>query len=276
VFGVQAIRKTEQTDLQRAQGTIDLMMTDGKLKRFFQSGSAKVFIPKTYAQTIEVVLINTAGGLTGGDEFGVRVGAAGDTHLTVSTQTAERVYRALGAQNAEIRVNLAVTGAATLHWLPQETILFDGAGFSRHLDVQMDESTNFLASEMMVFGRTAMQEILREGRVQDQWRIWRGGRLIHAEAFRLDGKIVQKLRHNASAAGNVCFATTIYVSCDAEAKVEAARGFFNRFIDVQTAISAWKGKLVIRSLCNDTARLKKLLAKFFEQFRQMPNPRVWN
>ena len=66
---MQAIRKTEHTDLQRAHGTIDLMMTDGNLKRFFQSGSAKVFIPKTYAQTIEVVLVNTAGGLTGGDEF---------------------------------------------------------------------------------------------------------------------------------------------------------------------------------------------------------------
>ena len=90
---MQAIRKTEQTDLQRARGIIDFVMTDSKLERFYQSGSAKIFMPKTYAQTIEVVLVNTAGGLTGGDEFDVRVGADGDTHLTVSTQTAERVYR---------------------------------------------------------------------------------------------------------------------------------------------------------------------------------------
>ena len=58
-------------------------------------------------------MVNTAGGLTGGDEFGLRVGANGDTHLTVSTQTAERVYRALGSQNAEIRAKMTVTGAAT-------------------------------------------------------------------------------------------------------------------------------------------------------------------
>ena len=273
---MQAIKKTEQTDLQRAHGIIDFVMTDRKLERFYQSGSAKIFLPKTYAQTIEVVLVNTAGGLTGGDEFGLRVGANGDTHLTVSTQTAERVYRALGSQNAEIRAKMTVTGAATLHWLPQETILFDGAGFSRHLDVQMDENTNFLASEMMVFGRTAMQETVRQGRVRDQWRIWRGGRLIHAEAFRLDGQIMEKLHHKASAASNVCFATTIYISCDAEAKAGAVRGFFNSFTDVQTAVSAWKGKLVIRSLSNDTTRMKKLLAQFIEQFRQMANPRVWN
>ena len=104
---MQAITKTEQTDLQRARGTIDLVMTDGKLERFYQSGSAKIFLPKTYARTIEAVLVNTAGGLTGGDEFGVRLAAEGDTHLTVSTQTAERVYRALGSQNAEMRVTLS-------------------------------------------------------------------------------------------------------------------------------------------------------------------------
>ena len=273
---MQAITKIEQMVLQRARGTIDLAMTDGKLARFYQSGSAKVFMPKTYAQTTEVVLTNTAGGLTGGDEFEIKVGADGDMHLTISTQTAERVYRALDAQNAEIRVNMTVTGAASLHWLPQETILFDGAGFSRDLNVQMDEGANFLASEMMVFGRTAMQETLREGHVRDQWRIWRDGSLIHAEAFRIDGQIVQKLHRKASAAGNVCFATTIYVSCDAEAKAETVRKFFNSFVDVQTAVSAWNGKLVIRNLCNDTARLKKILAQFIENFRQIANPRVWN
>ena len=154
--------------------------------------------------------------------------------------------------------------------------MFDGAGFSRHLDVQMDESASFLASEMIVFGRTAMQETVRQGSVRDHWRIWRDGRLVHAEAFRLDGEIFQKLHQKASVAGNVCFATTLYVSHDAEAKADAVRGFFNHFADVQTAVSAWQGKLVIRSLCNDTARLKKLLAQFIEQFRQIANPRVWN
>ena len=161
----------EEPVLQRARGAVDLLVKAGKLERFYQSGSAKIFLPKTYAPTIEAVLVNTAGGLTGGDEFGVRLGAEGNTHLTVSTQTAERIYRALGPQNAKMRVNMTVTGAATLHWLPQETILYDGAGLARNLDVQMDEGASFFASEMMVFGRTAMQETVRQGSVRDQWRI---------------------------------------------------------------------------------------------------------
>ena len=273
---MQVAAKMEKTTLQRARGAIDLVIVSGKLKRFYQSGSAKIFIPKTYAKTTEAVLVNTAGGLTGGDIFGAKLRADGDTHLTVSTQTAERVYCALGPQAAKITIDMDLGGKASLHWLPQETILFDGAGFSRHLKVEMDDAASFLASEMMVFGRTAMHETVRQGNISDQWRISRGGRLIHAEALRLDGHIDEKLLQLASADGGVCVATTLYVSRDAEAKADAVRSFFKNHDNVRTAVSAWDGKLVIRSVCGNTARLKKLMAQFIEQFRNIANPRVWN
>jgi len=273
---VQQLAKIEQPVMQRARGAIDFAVVDGKLERFFQSGSAKIFMPKTYAATREAVLVNTAGGLTGGDDFSIKLGAQGDTHLTISTQTAERVYRALAPANAAMRVDMMLTGNASLHWLPQETILFDGAGFHRSLNVEMGEGTSFLASEIMVFGRTAMQEIVREGRVIDQWRIRRAGQLIHAEALRLDGQITEKLGHPASANGSVCFATTLYVGPDAEGKASAARAFLGQHADIRHVVSAWDSKLVIRSLCDDTARLKKSLAQFIEQFRGIANPRVWN
>ena len=273
---MQVAAKMEKTTLQRARGAIDLVIVSGKLKRFYQSGSAKIFIPKTYAKTTEAVLVNTAGGLTGGDIFGAKLRADGDTHLTVSTQTAERVYCALGPQAAKITIDIDLGGKASLHWLPQETILFDGAGFSRHLKVEMDDAASFLASEMMVFGRTAMHETVRQGNISDQWRISRGGRLIHAEALRLDGHIDEKLLQPASADGGVCVATTLYVSRDAEAKADAVRSFFKNHDNVRTAVSAWDGKLVIRSVCGNTARLKRLMAQFIEQFRNIANPRVWN
>lgn len=273
---MQVAAKMEKTTLQRARGAIDLVIVSGKLKRFYQSGSAKIFVPKTYAKTTEAVLVNTAGGLTGGDIFDAKLRADGDTHLTVSTQTAERVYCALGPQAAKITIDMELGGKASLHWLPQETILFDGAGFSRHLKVEMDDAASFLASEMMVFGRAAMHETVRQGNISDQWRISRDGRLIHAEALRLDGHIDEKLLQPASADGGVCVATTLYVSRDAEAKADAVRSFFKNHDDVRTAVSAWDGKLVIRSVCGNTARLKKLMAQFIEQFRSIANPRVWN
>lgn len=267
--------KTEQTTLQRARGVIELAILEGKLDRFYQSGSSKVFLPKTYAETIEAVLVNTAGGLAGGDEFVWLLGAYGNTHLTVSTQTAERVYRSLGQQTAKMRIDVKIKGNASLHWLPQETIFFDGVNFSRHLNVEMESDSSFLASEIMVFGRTAMSETVNHGRVLDHWRISRDGKLIHAEALRLEDQIGQKLKTMASAAGNICLATTLYVGNDAESKVDAARTFFKKNGDLRSAISAWDGKLVIRTLCEDTARLKKHTAQYIEQCRAIASPRVW-
>lgn len=261
--------------LQRARGAVELGIVDGKLDRFYQSGSSKVFLPKTYAKTIEAVLVNTAGGLAGGDEFDWRLGASGNTHLTVSTQTAERVYRSLAQQTAKMRIDIKLTGNANLHWLPQETIFFNGANFSRHLNVEMENNSSFLACEIMVFGRTAMLETVNHGKVLDHWRVFRDGKLIHVEALRLEGKITQKLANLASGAGNICQAITLYVGIDAETKVDAARAFFTKNVGVSSAVSAWDGKLIIRSLCEDTARLKKLTAKYIEHCRSIANPRVW-
>ena len=268
--------KNETLALQRARGEIDLSVVAGRLDRFYQSGSAKIFLPKTYASTLETVLVNTAGGLTGGDEFDVKLAAYGDTHLTVSTQTAERVYRALGPDTAKMRIEITLNGPATLHWLPQETIMFDGAGFSRNLNVKMDQDASFFACEIMVFGRTAMREKVTKGRVFDQWRIHRGDKLIHAEALRLEGDIAGKLDHLASAAGCISFATTLFIGRDSEEKANAAREFFKPYHDIKTAVSAWDGKLVIRSVGGDTDRLKKVIARFMIHHRRIENPRVWN
>ena len=273
---VHQTAKIDMPALQRARGEIDLAVVAGRLDRFYQSGSSKIFMPKTYATTLEAVLVNTAGGLTEGDEFDVQMTADGNTHLTVSTQTAERVYRALGSDTAKMRIKITLTGPASLHWLPQETIMFDGAGFSRHLHVKMDEGASFLASEMMVFGRTAMHEEVRHGRLFDRWRIHRGDKLIHAEALRLEGDIAGKLDHLASASGCVSFATTLFIGRDSEEKANAAREFFKSYNDIKTAVSAWDGKLVIRSVGGDTARLKKVIATFMIHLRQIENPRVWN
>ena len=273
---MQPTAKVEMLDLQRARGEIDLAVVAGKLDRFYQSGSSKIFLPKTYATTLEAVLVNTAGGLTGGDEFDVKLAAYGDTHLTVSTQTAERVYRALGSDTAKMRIEITLTGSATLHWLPQQTIMFDSAGFSRNLNVKMDQDASFFASEIMVFGRTAMRETVTKGRVFDQWRIHRGDKLIHAEALRLEGDIVGKLDHLASAAGCVSFATTLFIGRDSEEKANAAREFFKSYHDIKTAVSAWDGKMVVRSVGGNTARLKQMIARFMVHLRGIENPRVWN
>ncbi len=78
----------------------------------------------------EAVLINTAGGLTGGDcvTMGVEMGEG--TSAIVTTQAHEKVYKSSGG-TVSIIASLKLGAGVTLEWLPQPTILFDRAMLAR-------------------------------------------------------------------------------------------------------------------------------------------------
>ena len=85
---------------------------------------------------LSAVLVNTAGGVAGGDRFSISIDAGQDTALTLTTAAAEKVYRSHGP-SATIDVSLRVAGGAHLAWLPQETILFDRARLARRIDIDL-------------------------------------------------------------------------------------------------------------------------------------------
>ena len=105
------------------------------LKRMREAHAAKVRIPQG---SHEAILINTGGGLAGGDRFTFTITAEENARLTVTSQAAERVYRSLGPA-ADVEVRLAAHAGATLMWLPQETILFDGAALTRRITADLAE-----------------------------------------------------------------------------------------------------------------------------------------
>src|SRR5690606_14443691 len=130
--------------------------------------------------------------MTGGDHMRVDVTLAPGARALVTSQAAEKLYR---AEDAPTRIDIALSlGAGSdLAWLPQEMILFDRARLVRRLDVDMAPDAALTLSESVVFGRTAMGEEVVEGRLDDRWSIRRGGRLVFAEAVRLDGGITARL-----------------------------------------------------------------------------------
>ena len=94
--------------------------------RVHEHGSLRVRCPGAPASELEAVVINTAGGMAGGDHFALDVAAQSAARLVVTTAAAEKVYRALDAATT-VDVQLTVGTGAALAWLPQETILFDRA-----------------------------------------------------------------------------------------------------------------------------------------------------
>src|SRR6202158_2544007 len=123
--------------------------------RVHEEGSLRVRCPGPPSPELEAVIVNTAGGVAGGDQFVLDVSVAPGAHLVITTAAAEKVYRSLDP-DATIDVNLKVGAGGSLAWLPQETILFDRARLARAVDVDLAEDARLVLAETIVFGRTGM------------------------------------------------------------------------------------------------------------------------
>lgn len=262
---------------QRAKGAARLATKalDGRTRIdvFYQEGAGKIRIPESFDGSMEAVLINTSGGLTGGDRIDWSVSAGRDTRVTVTTQACERIYRSSGG-TAEVAARLSVGQGAALHWLPQETILFDRGALTRSLEADLAEGAELIALEAVLLGRKAMGETVASGMLRDRWRIRSNGRLIHAEDLDLSGDIARLSSRAATLAGNRAFATLLYVGDRAEALLPRLHALFG---DRLAGASQWKGKLVARMAAEDGFALRKMLVPAVSLLRngQAP-PKVWN
>jgi len=252
-----ALQQTRDFAANRAYGRVALTVAqaDGVTRRVSvgEEGSLRVRFPGRTARDVEAVIVNVAGGIAGGDRLDLDIVVGPDARLTVTTAAAEKVYRSLGP-DATADVRLQVGNGGTLHWLPQETILFDRARFRRRIDVDVAEGASLLLAEAMVFGRTAMGEAVRTGSLFDRWRVRRQGRLVFAETVRLGDDVAGALGEPAGAAGAAAIATILAVPGD-EALVQALRGLNGEFHS-EVAASAWNGIAVARIVARDGAALR--------------------
>ncbi|MBB3917502.1 urease accessory protein [Rhizobium fabae] len=262
---------------QRAEGRGHLAakLFDGRtrIRELYQEGAAKIRLPDTFDASMEAVIINTAGGLTGGDRMAWSVVAGAGTRIDVTTQACEKIYKA-SAGTAEVSTTIEVGAGARVDWLPQETILFDRASLSRRLDVDLDEKAEFLAVEAVLLGRKAMGEMMETGLFRDRWRIRRSGRLIHAEELRLSDGVAALAARQAVLGGQVAFATLLYAGPLAEAYLGKVRPLVE---GPMGGASAWSDKLIVRLAAPDGFSLRKILIPVISTLRNgAPVPKVWN
>jgi urease accessory protein len=240
--------------------------------RVREEGSLRVRFPGPASAELEAVIVNTAGGVAGGDRFALDVTVEPGTRLVVTTAAAEKVYRTL-EPDATIDVRLAVGAMSSLAWLPQETILFNRARLKRTINIDLAEDARLLLAEAIVFGRSGMGEAVDDAGVFDRWHLHRGGRLIHAEAMRLDGAVAAKLAQPAVANGGVAVATVLIVPAD-ETVAAGIRALEDRFRG-EVGVSAWNGFAVVRLCAADGAALRHDLVAVLMAVRKGSLPRLW-
>jgi urease accessory protein len=205
-----------------------------------------------------------------------RIDAEAGAALTVTSQACEKVYRARDGR-ADVAVSLNAAAGARIDWLPQETILFDGAALARTLEADLAEGARLLAVEAVVLGRTAMGETVRRGTLRDRWRIRRAGRLVFADDLRLEGAVAEIAALAPTLAGGRAFASLLLVADDAErflAPVRAAMG--PPSARMNGGASAFDGKLFARVVAADGLSLRRALLPAIAALRDgAPVPRVW-
>ena len=272
--------------LERSSGCARLSFKAGPtgsvLEELYQQGCSKIRFPVTNHGFREAVLLNTAGGLADGDTITTNIHWRNHTRALVTTQAAERVYRAASGDVASVTTRIRIEEDSVACWLPQETIIFDGARLSRSLEIDVASTGRLFALESTVFGRHAMGEVVNYGRVSDRWRVSIDGRLTFADHFLVDdnlnGQIDSYLNGAPVIGTHRCMATVVIIANEYEELVDGARTTLaTSGATVGTTCLDRLG--VIRILANDSYVMRNAVAQLVASLDgplKLELPRVWH
>src|SRR5262245_71755 len=271
--------------LQRAKGVCRIAVSGSeqgnKIVDVFQQSPLRVIFPRIDgAEAKEAVLVNTGGGIAGGDRLECGVTAMAGASIAVTSQTAERVYRALD-QPARILTKLKVGGGAKLAWFPHETIVFNWARFHRQTEVEILPGSELLALEWLVFGRAAHGEQMVGGEICESWRVKREGRLIWADSLRISEEIFPHLNRKALLSNCKAIATLIYFGTQLDERLELMREI-SRSFDCLCGVTLVAGLIIVRLAAEEAWTLKLALRALLQQlsteFGDGPFrvPRMWS
>lgn len=240
-----------EANLQRSQGHAKIhldLQKDGttRAQSLYQDGCLKLRMPRaTPGEGAELVMINTTGGLTGGDRISIDVTVGAGAAATLTTPGSERIYRSLD-QNVIMDQRLTIHDGGRLDWLPQETILFDQCRLQRRFNVELHGSAEATITESILFGRTAMGETVTSGFFSDFWTIRRDDRLIFADATRIADDFGKTINHATTLGSRAAMSTIIHVGKDLDAKRDAIRSGFAEVEHVAAGVSIVGDVLVVR------------------------------
>jgi urease accessory protein len=137
-------------------------------------------------EVCHVYLLHPPGGLVGGDELRLDLRVGAEAHALVTTPAAGKAYRTVGPIARQTHA-LSVEAAGTLEWLPQETIVYDGASVELGTRVALGRGARFLGAETIAFGLPARGQPFERGSCRQSFELWRDGAPIFVERGRFDG-----------------------------------------------------------------------------------------
>ena len=227
----------------------------------------------------QAILLHPPSGIAGGDQLQISITAAAQSHAQITTPGAGKWYRS-GGQNAAQYVNLKVEEGATLEWLPQETIVFDGARARMETRVSLAADSRYIGWDILCLGRAASGERFEHGKFDLFYRVDRNNCPIWIERGGFVGNDAM-LNSPAGWAGATVSGTLLaafphtpelLAACRAIAPVDAA----------SHALTALPGLLIARYLGDSSEAARLWFAALWAVIRPACcgrpaiTPRIWN
>ena len=264
-----------QKKLEKSKGKLAIKIKDKNLQKLYQQGSLKALMPDFHENPQQLMLINTAGGITSGDEYDYNLEVE-NSNLCISTQAAEKIYSGFG-NPANLKINLNLSSNSNLFWLPKELILFNNCNFKRKINFNLSKDSNLLICENIIFGRTSMKEVFEKGYFSDFWNINLDNKLIHTEAINTNLFEKKYLNSVSTLNNNSAVATIIIIGNKFLNNVNNLSKTLTNNEITTSNFSYWDNKLIVRLLSKDNYNLKfaidKILSYFFGDSKI---PKIWN
>ena len=173
-------------------GIVDLTYSkqDGgtKITNSFTQAPFKIQRP-FYPEGNEIchsIVLHTAGGLVGGDLLSQNILLEPDSRSLITTTAASKIYRSNGHQ-AKQDINIHLHQGSFLEFLPQETIVFNGAVYQQNLRLELAPEANWLGWEITRFGRSARGEKFLQGEWRSYTEVWQEGKPLWIDRQWLPG-----------------------------------------------------------------------------------------
>jgi urease accessory protein len=162
------------------QGSLDLSFgqRQGQTQVIYSHAQAPLKVQRSFhpeGPICHSVVLHTAGGIVGGDRLTLKVQLQPKAQALITTAAAAKIYRSPTLE-AQQTLHLHLGTGACLEWLPQETIVFNGAMYRQRMRVELAEAATWLGWEITRFGRSARGERFLQGSWRSHTEVWRQGR----------------------------------------------------------------------------------------------------
>ena len=240
-----------------------------RLAHLHQQAPLRALFPLCTGMGLPIaVTTSTSGGFAGGDRMDIALSVGAAAAAIGTAQAAEKFYRSTGA-DTEMAIRLAIEASGWLEWLPQESILFNGARLKRRVDIDMAAEAEILAGDLLVFGRRARGERVSHGLIHDQWRVRIGGALAWADSLFGEGDdLAGALRHPAAFGNAGASALLVHAGPHAAGRLTQVRDLLAASnAPVRCAATCVNGVLLVRWLAEDSIDIRPSFARVWTALR---------